>query len=119
MALQPPVNFFGPDDPTGTALVQMFLDDMLEQFVGFVNMLYPEVSPGVRMPLFHNDIPEEIIYFRLEEAKRKFDLQQRGQYEGDEDTARFAQNEGGAQQRLLELREKYTAMREGAADGSR
>lgn len=110
----PGPRMFPVSDPTGSKLVERYYNEIMRQYQTMLDMLYPEIEPGVRVPAFHNKLPDEIIHFRLEEVARRSLLVEQGQLDPDEETKRFMDNEDGAQQKLLELRSRYTAPQEAA-----
>lgn len=98
---------FPPNDPTGSKRVQRYFDELVRRYTNWAEMMFPEIEPGLRVPAFHNRLPEEIVHFRLEEIAKRAVMVETGQIDPDEETERFINNVDGAQQKLLELRAKY------------
>lgn len=97
-----------PNDATMVGLKEAILAEGVMLVRMFIDMLYPEDERGRRVAILHevvDDEREEWLF--LEEVFRRHRLWKAGHVQPDSETLRFERNEGGAQERLRELREKY------------
>lgn len=69
-------------------------------------VFFPEVD-GARQPLFTNVIDERQQFLRLREVARRLEAVNAGMMQPDYETQAFAENRDGAQQRYIELEQKF------------
>ena len=87
--------------------VTMYFNELNKRYAGYLNVLFPE-EKGQRQPLFTEQISDREQFLKLREVSRRSALVREGQLPPDEETVRFDANEGGAQQRLLQLARQFS-----------
>ena len=94
-------------DPQVLEMTRAFFEDGMKAFRFHVEAMFPVVG-GVRVPIGHEQLSEEEEWDLLEEVWRKWTRWQAGEAEEDSDILAFDRNDGQPQERLAELRLKYS-----------
>jgi hypothetical protein len=86
--------------------VQLYFDQLMDRYRFHLSVLFPRIK-GQRQPLFVEPLTDREVFLSLRDAARRAALVEAGQGEHDKDSLRYAQNEDGAQERLIGLGLKF------------
>lgn len=87
---------------------ETYLQALKERYELYLGMFFPRVD-GVRTPVLHRRVSERDEYLLLLEAAHVAEAAAMGETEPTPQSIAFANNVDGAQERLVELEQKFGA----------